>query len=148
MLYLVDISEQCGFSIQQQFDLFASIRPLFHNKPLVVGTQPAIEHRTSVLPPSLLLLTSHLRCTAGAAVNKVDQRSPSDLSSDERAALAKLEASGAAVKYMSTFTEEGTLSSEPNDASVGGRPRRISRSRCDLAFLRNAFTSLRSHTHL
>ena len=36
VLYVVDISEQCGFSIVQQVALFDQIRPLFHNKPLVV----------------------------------------------------------------------------------------------------------------
>jgi len=77
VLYVVDISEQCGFSIQQQVALFTSIRPLFHNKPLVV------------------------------AVNKIDQRSKGELTDLEKAELAKLEASGAQILYMSTFSEEG-----------------------------------------
>ena len=37
VLYVVDISEQCGFTIKQQSDLFHSIAPLFANKPLVVA---------------------------------------------------------------------------------------------------------------
>jgi len=77
VLYVVDISEQCGFSIQQQVALFTSIRPLFHNKPLVV------------------------------AVNKIDQRAQSDLTDLERAELAKLEATGAQILYMSTFSDDG-----------------------------------------
>lgn len=34
VLYFLDISEQCGFSIAQQVALFNSIKPLFTNKPL------------------------------------------------------------------------------------------------------------------
>ncbi|KAK3281987.1 hypothetical protein CYMTET_10256 [Cymbomonas tetramitiformis] len=36
VLYIVDISEQCGFTIKQQSELFHSIKPLFANKPLMV----------------------------------------------------------------------------------------------------------------
>lgn len=36
VLYFVDISEQCGYSIEQQCSLFRSIKPLFANKQLIV----------------------------------------------------------------------------------------------------------------
>ena len=36
ILYFVDVSENCGYSIAQQASLFDSIRPLFKNKPLVI----------------------------------------------------------------------------------------------------------------
>ena len=36
ILYFVDVSENCGYSISQQVSLFDSIRPLFKNKPLVI----------------------------------------------------------------------------------------------------------------
>ena len=36
VLYFVDISEQCGYTIEQQCSLFRSIKPLFANKQLVV----------------------------------------------------------------------------------------------------------------
>ena len=36
ILYFVDVSENCGYSIAQQVSLFDSIRPLFKNKPLVI----------------------------------------------------------------------------------------------------------------
>jgi len=32
----VDISEQCGYTIKKQVDLYHSIKPLFTNKPLLV----------------------------------------------------------------------------------------------------------------
>ena len=79
VLYVVDISEQCGFSIKQQVALFDSIRPLFHNKPLVV------------------------------AINKIDVRTEADLNAEERAALDSLKAAGATIVYMSTFNEAGLM---------------------------------------
>lgn len=36
VLYVMDISEQCGHRIEEQINLFESIKPLFSNKPLLV----------------------------------------------------------------------------------------------------------------
>ncbi|CCI43183.1 unnamed protein product [Albugo candida] len=36
ILFFLDISEQCGFTIDQQVSLFHNIRPLFANKPLLL----------------------------------------------------------------------------------------------------------------
>uniref|UniRef100_A0A8C5FMI3 Nucleolar GTP-binding protein 1 n=1 Tax=Gadus morhua TaxID=8049 RepID=A0A8C5FMI3_GADMO len=36
VLYVMDVSEQCGHNLEQQLELFNSIRPLFANKPLLV----------------------------------------------------------------------------------------------------------------
>jgi len=36
VLYLVDVSEQCGYSLETQLALFKSIKPLFSNEPLVM----------------------------------------------------------------------------------------------------------------
>merc|ERR1711997_477212 len=36
VLYFLDPSEQCGHTLEQQKNLYDSIRPLFNNKPLVV----------------------------------------------------------------------------------------------------------------
>jgi nucleolar GTP-binding protein len=36
VLYFMDISEQCGYTIEQQCSLFRSIQPLFANKQLVI----------------------------------------------------------------------------------------------------------------
>ena len=33
---MVDVSEQCGYTIAQQAALFHSIKPLFSNKPILV----------------------------------------------------------------------------------------------------------------
>jgi nucleolar GTP-binding protein len=36
VLYVVDISEECGYSLKQQATLFHSIKPLFANKPVLI----------------------------------------------------------------------------------------------------------------
>eukprot|EP01104_Vermistella_antarctica_P018837 TRINITY_DN713_c0_g1_i1.p1 TRINITY_DN713_c0_g1~~TRINITY_DN713_c0_g1_i1.p1 ORF type:complete len:672 (-),score=214.06 TRINITY_DN713_c0_g1_i1:2910-4925(-) len=36
VLYLMDLSCECGYTVKQQCDLFHSIKPLFANKPLLV----------------------------------------------------------------------------------------------------------------
>jgi len=79
VLYVIDISEQCGYAIAQQVALFESIKPLFINKPLVV------------------------------AVNKVDVRRPEDLRPDETRLLQKMRDEGARLVYMSTLAEIGLV---------------------------------------
>lgn len=49
VLFFIDLSEQCGYSVKEQISLFHSIKPLFANKPVVV------------------------------VVNKIDVRKPDDL---------------------------------------------------------------------
>lgn len=36
ILYVMDLSEQCGHTLDEQVKLFESIKPLFTNKPLIV----------------------------------------------------------------------------------------------------------------
>jgi nucleolar GTP-binding protein len=45
VLYFFDVSEQCGWSIDQQAALFSSLRPLFAAKPLVV-----VANKVDVVP--------------------------------------------------------------------------------------------------
>ena len=106
VLYVVDLSEQCGYSIAQQVRrplpigrrrtrppptltpraipppslqvaLFAQIKPLFLNKPLVV------------------------------AVNKVDARPAEELTDNELTELQKLKDAGATLHYMSALADIG-----------------------------------------
>eukprot|EP01117_Protostelium_nocturnum_P009273 TRINITY_DN331_c0_g1_i1.p1 TRINITY_DN331_c0_g1~~TRINITY_DN331_c0_g1_i1.p1 ORF type:complete len:652 (+),score=265.57 TRINITY_DN331_c0_g1_i1:222-2177(+) len=45
ILFMVDISENCGYSLQQQANLFHSIKPLFTGKPLLV-----VANKIDVIP--------------------------------------------------------------------------------------------------
>lgn len=79
ILFFIDISQQCGYTIAQQVALFESISPLFKNKPLVV------------------------------VLNKIDARPVSDLSEEENASIQRVLdlVPGAKAVEMSSLTEEG-----------------------------------------
>lgn len=77
MLYFIDVSEQCGHTIEEQISLYDNIKPLFSNKPLMV------------------------------VCNKVDIVRPEDLDESKKAALKSFEDTGVPVFTMSTVTEEG-----------------------------------------
>lgn len=78
VLFFVDISEQCGYTIEQQCALFRSIQPLFANKQLVI------------------------------VVNKIDQQPWETLEEEKKdmvEALAKLE--NCSLLTMSNISEQG-----------------------------------------
>jgi len=80
IIFVVDISEQCSYSIEDQIKLFNSIKPLFNNKPLVV------------------------------ALNKIDVTPLDSLREDAKALLHELEAqNNVFLLPMSTLTEEGVM---------------------------------------
>lgn len=78
VLYFVDISEQCGYSIEQQCSLFKSIKPLFANKQLII------------------------------VVNKIDQQPWETLDSDKRDMVQSLSNdSNCTLMTMSNISEHG-----------------------------------------
>lgn len=80
IIFVIDISEQCSYSIEDQVKLFNSIKPLFTNKPLVV------------------------------ALNKIDVVTLENLREDAKALLRELETqNNVFLLPMSTLTEEGVM---------------------------------------
>ncbi|CAI5789026.1 GTP-binding protein 4 [Podarcis raffonei] len=79
VLYVMDISEQCGHSLEEQLELFSNIKPLFVNKPLII------------------------------VANKCDVKRISELSEENQKMFADLEADGLPVIETSTLTEEGVI---------------------------------------
>ncbi len=92
VVYMLDISEQCGYTLAQQAALFHSIKPLFANKPILI------------------------------VANKTDVRKMEDLGAEERqlvddvvAEARKISAGGAeggdeeVLMAMSTLMEDGVL---------------------------------------
>lgn len=78
VLYIMDISEQCGHSMEEQVKLFESIKPLFTNKPLIV------------------------------VLNKTDIVKVEDLTGERRAIIERLEEDkNIPVMQMSTVNEIG-----------------------------------------
>lgn len=59
VLYFADISEQCGYTIEQQCNLFHSIKPLFANKQLIIVVNKVdIVSWDSLDPEKKLMLNS------------------------------------------------------------------------------------------
>lgn len=56
VLYFLDISEQCGYPLEQQLKLFESIRPLFANKQVMM-----VANKTDVIPYNDLPLEKRTR---------------------------------------------------------------------------------------
>ncbi|KAM6450123.1 GTP-binding protein 4 [Liasis olivaceus] len=79
VLYVMDISEQCGHSLEEQLALFENIKPLFANKPLII------------------------------VANKCDVKRISELTEENQKIFAELEADGLPVIETSTMTEEGVI---------------------------------------
>jgi len=90
VLYIVDASEQCGYTIKQQSELFHSIKPLFANKPLVVAINKTDVRKLEDLKPEDRALIDGLRDAArGPSSLRLDGDDDDD------------------VPTMSTLNEEG-----------------------------------------
>ena len=80
VLYFLDPSEQCGYTLESQKNLFDSIKPLFANKPLLV------------------------------VANKTDVLQRSELSAEKETVLAAIEKEcEMEIMNMSTVTEAGVM---------------------------------------
>ncbi|GCC27071.1 GTP-binding protein 4 isoform X1 [Chiloscyllium punctatum] len=79
VLYVMDVSEQCGHSVEAQLELFKNIQPLFANKPLII------------------------------VANKCDVKKMDELTEEQKKSFADLMAEGIIVTETSTLTEEGII---------------------------------------
>ncbi|NXD92035.1 NOG1 protein, partial [Chaetorhynchus papuensis] len=79
VLYVMDVSEQCGHSLEEQVELFKNIKPLFANKPLII------------------------------VANKCDVKRISELPEETQKIFEAFEAEGFSVIETSTLTEEGVI---------------------------------------
>ncbi|XP_049850882.1 GTP-binding protein 4-like [Schistocerca gregaria] len=61
VLFFIDISETCGYSIEQQIKLFDSISPLFENKPLVFVLNKIDIRRVEELKPEETSMIENLK---------------------------------------------------------------------------------------
>ncbi|KAJ9522851.1 hypothetical protein QJQ45_023631, partial [Haematococcus lacustris] len=81
-LYIVDISEQCGYTIAQQAALFHSIKPLFANKPILI------------------------------ICNKIDTRKMEDLTADEQRTITTMVAEARRISAGTSMAVESAAGSE------------------------------------
>ncbi|KAJ3270190.1 Nucleolar GTP-binding protein 1 [Terramyces sp. JEL0728] len=80
VMFFIDVSEQCGYSIKEQVGLYNSIKPLFANKPVMV------------------------------VVNKIDIKKPEDLEPEQQELLnAITNDEEVTLALTSCYTEEGVM---------------------------------------
>lgn len=80
ILYIMDVSEQCGYSIEEQVKLFNNIKALFVNKPLIL------------------------------VANKVDIKRIDELSEDKKKYFDEFKSQNIPIIEMSNLNEEGIMS--------------------------------------
>ena len=51
IVYIMDVSQQCGYTIEQQFSLFKNIKPLFANKPIIICVNKTDVRKIADLEP-------------------------------------------------------------------------------------------------
>lgn len=81
VLYVIDLSGTCGYSLAQQAALFHSIKPLFANKPLIIACNKTDLQPFETLPEDEKALLEELRREAsrcGSAVTSGDAMEPED----------------------------------------------------------------------
>uniref|UniRef100_A0A0B7AXV2 OBG-type G domain-containing protein n=1 Tax=Arion vulgaris TaxID=1028688 RepID=A0A0B7AXV2_9EUPU len=79
VLYIMDISEQCGHSLEAQLALYRNTKPSFSNRPIII------------------------------ILNKTDIVRPDELTDEKKKVLEELRAEGEPILEMSTLTEDGVM---------------------------------------
>ncbi|KAJ2529623.1 Nucleolar GTP-binding protein 1 [Coemansia sp. RSA 1937] len=79
VMFFIDLSEQCGYSIKDQVSLFASIKPLFANKPTLL------------------------------VISKTDACTLDDLNAEDRALVEGVTQDGVELAQLSTHLDQGVI---------------------------------------
>ncbi|CAG8671953.1 18078_t:CDS:10, partial [Cetraspora pellucida] len=80
IMFFMDLSEQCGYSVAEQITLYQNVKPLFVNKPTFI------------------------------VINKIDVTRPEDIPAEEQAMLKEIsEKDGAQIVQLSCHTDEGVM---------------------------------------
>uniref|UniRef100_A0A061SF61 Nucleolar GTP-binding protein n=1 Tax=Tetraselmis sp. GSL018 TaxID=582737 RepID=A0A061SF61_9CHLO len=98
VLYIIDISEQCGYTIRQQCDLFHSIKPLFANKPVLVIANKVDSTKLESLGEEDRQLIDEAAKEAHRLAHGIHGSQEVAMAEEERTLLT-----------MSTLTEEGVM---------------------------------------
>jgi nucleolar GTP-binding protein len=93
VLYFVDISEQCGYTIEQQCSLFRSIKPLFANKQLIIVVNKVDQQPFDTLDHEKKALVEALATDANCSLMTMSNISEHGVSEVKAMACEKLLAS-------------------------------------------------------
>lgn len=98
VLYVVDISEACGYTIKQQAALFHSIKALFVNKPVLVVVNKIDTVQFAALSAEDRALVEEMASEAHRVAHGIHGNQDIDMADEEKTLLS-----------MSTLTEEGVM---------------------------------------
>eukprot|EP00536_Pseudo-nitzschia_multiseries_P001742 jgi/Psemu1/181740/e_gw1.22.63.1 len=93
VLYFCDISEHCGYTIEQQCSLFRSIKPLFANKQLILVVNKVDEQPWETLDPEKKEMIEALAKDANCSLMTMSNKSEHGVSEVKASACEKLLAS-------------------------------------------------------
>ena len=78
VLYIVDPSEQCGYTMEAQKSLFDNIKPLFANKPLIVVANKADIWREGLAEDKMAVLKAFEADTENGKVLEMSNKDDED----------------------------------------------------------------------
>ena len=137
VLYVVDISEQCGYTLEQQASLFHSIKPLFLNKPLLVVCNKTDARAWEDLEPEQVELINEMRAVADPdavatgeppmTMSTVSEQGVMEVKQRacERLLAARVEAKMRGNKIEGFLNRVHVAQPKPRAAGAGARPAQI-----------------------
>lgn len=114
ILYFMDLSEQCGYSVSDQIKLFTSIKPLFSNKLVFIVVNKIDVMRPEDLDPAVKAELDQLLTTTGVEMLQLSCTTTEGITAVKNAACDRLIAERVAQK-LKTGTNSGTPSGRLGD---------------------------------
>jgi nucleolar GTP-binding protein len=115
ILYFMDLSEQCGYSVEDQIKLFNSIKPLFANKLVFVVINKIDIKRPEDLDPETQELLQSLLTQTNVEMLQVSCTTTEGVTAVKNAACDKLIAERVAQKLKAGSSSGGTPSGRLGD---------------------------------
>lgn len=115
ILYFMDLSEQCGYSVQAQIQLFHSIRPLFANKIVFVVVNKIDVTRPEDLEPETRKELDNMLKPGEVEMLQLSCSTTEGVTEVKNAACEKLIAERVAQKLKSGANNSGTISGRLGD---------------------------------
>ena len=115
ILYFMDLSEQCGYSVQAQIQLFQSIKPLFANKLVFIVINKIDIMRPENLDPETKEMLDTVLKSGGVELLQLSCTTTEGVTEVKNAACERLIAERVAQKLKSGTNSSGTIGTRLGD---------------------------------
>ncbi|KAI4100847.1 MAG: hypothetical protein LQ339_005350 [Xanthoria mediterranea] len=115
ILYFMDLSEQCGYSVQAQIQLFQSIKPLFANKLVFIVINKIDIMRPEDLDPETKAMLDTVLKSGGVELLQLSCTTTEGVTEVKNAACERLIAERVAQKLKSGTNSSGTIGGRLGD---------------------------------